>query len=133
MRCSQVADSLAEVASGTLSIDGQHARHVASCLRCQAELASYRKLFHGLPGEGLPFLDPSLVGAYPGQRALAEGASEPATDSRVLSVWLRLIPVLLGTDRPRQERVVAEHASLLKARLAVPPPPGLKLLEPGKN
>ena len=48
MRCSQVADSLAEVASGTLSIDGQHARHVASCLRCQAELASYRKLFHGL-------------------------------------------------------------------------------------
>ena len=48
MRCEQVTDHLSDLAGGALALEGDAAHHVSSCLRCQAELASYRKLFRGL-------------------------------------------------------------------------------------
>lgn len=53
MRCDQVAKVLADVAIGE-ELRGEGAAHVRGCLRCQAEVALYRKLFrvlHTLRGE----------------------------------------------------------------------------------
>jgi hypothetical protein len=48
MRCEDVGDGLAGVVDGTLVLDPRSSRHVESCLRCQAELAQYRRLLRSL-------------------------------------------------------------------------------------
>ena len=44
MRCDDVQSQLATVADGTSVLDRRAARHAGGCLRCQAELAHYRRL-----------------------------------------------------------------------------------------
>lgn len=44
MPCELVAESLPGVVDGSARLDRAHRRHVEECLRCQAELAQYRKL-----------------------------------------------------------------------------------------
>lgn len=46
--CEQVAERLAGVVDGTASLDRAERRHVEQCLRCQAELAQYRKLLRAM-------------------------------------------------------------------------------------
>ncbi len=48
MRCDDVAPLLAGVVDGSALLDRRAARHVGSCLRCQAELAQYRRLLRTL-------------------------------------------------------------------------------------
>jgi len=48
MRCDDVAPLLAEVVDGSVDLDPRSSRHVAACLRCQAELAQYRRLLRTL-------------------------------------------------------------------------------------
>ena len=48
MPCEELNLRLAEVADGSAVLTGPEAQHVASCLRCQAELAQYRKLLRSL-------------------------------------------------------------------------------------
>lgn len=48
MRCEEVADALPAIMDGTETADRRVVRHVDSCLRCQAELAQYRKLLRAL-------------------------------------------------------------------------------------
>ena len=48
MRCDQVADVLPEVVDGTGKAGPRVLAHVETCLRCQAELAQYRKLLRAL-------------------------------------------------------------------------------------
>ena len=43
MRCDDLARALSASADGE-ALDGRATRHVEACLRCQAELAQYRKL-----------------------------------------------------------------------------------------
>lgn len=43
MRCDDLARALSAAGDGE-ALQGQAARHVESCLRCQAELVQYRKL-----------------------------------------------------------------------------------------
>ncbi|GAC1356588.1 MAG: hypothetical protein NVSMB4_17170 [Acidimicrobiales bacterium] len=44
MRCDDVQSQLATVVDGTSVLDRRAARHAGGCLRCQAELAHYRRL-----------------------------------------------------------------------------------------
>ena len=44
MRCEDVQSQLATVVDGTSVLDRRAARHAGGCLRCQAELAHYRRL-----------------------------------------------------------------------------------------
>ena len=48
MRCEDVSELLAGAVDGTTVLDGRTSRHVGSCLRCQAELAHYRRLLRTL-------------------------------------------------------------------------------------
>jgi hypothetical protein len=55
--CATVADRLPGVVDGTSALDRADRRHVERCLRCQAELAQYRKLLramHGLRSATVP-------------------------------------------------------------------------------
>lgn len=48
--CEAVADVLPGVVDGTAILDRSDRRHVERCLRCQAELAQYRKLLRAMQG-----------------------------------------------------------------------------------
>jgi anti-sigma factor RsiW len=48
MRCDHVAKALPEIVEGNGEASPQVHAHVESCLRCQAELAQYRKLLRAL-------------------------------------------------------------------------------------
>lgn len=48
MRCDQVTDLLAATAGDTALLDPRARAHLEGCLRCQAELAQYRKLLKAL-------------------------------------------------------------------------------------
>lgn len=57
--CAAASILLPGVAAGEGRLDDRAERHVASCLRCQAELARYRKLRRILRGLGQAGIDPS--------------------------------------------------------------------------
>ena len=59
MQCDAVAELLAEVADGTVMLDGTARRHVDSCLRCQAEMVQYRKLLRALHNLRTEVLEPA--------------------------------------------------------------------------
>lgn len=59
VRCDDVAGRLSAVADGSLVLDRGTRRHVETCLRCQAELAQYRKLLRALRAFRTELLEPS--------------------------------------------------------------------------
>ena len=59
VQCDAVAELLAEVADGTVMLDGTARRHVDSCLRCQAEMVQYRKLLRALHNLRTELLEPA--------------------------------------------------------------------------
>jgi anti-sigma factor RsiW len=64
MQCDLISESLAGVVDGDARLDRSERRHVERCLRCQAELAQYRKLLramHALRSEVAP-PPPGLLG-----------------------------------------------------------------------
>jgi anti-sigma factor RsiW len=48
VQCETISLQLAEIADGLNQLPAEAERHVNSCLRCQAELAQYRKLLRAL-------------------------------------------------------------------------------------
>jgi len=48
VRCDAISQLLASTVDGTTALDPDAARHVGACLRCQAELAQYRRLLRSL-------------------------------------------------------------------------------------
>lgn len=48
MQCEAITESLAGVVDGDARLDRTERRHVERCLRCQAELAQYRKLLRAM-------------------------------------------------------------------------------------
>lgn len=64
MQCEAISESLAGVVDGDSRLDRSERRHVERCLRCQAELAQYRKLLrfmHSLRAE-MAAPPPGLLG-----------------------------------------------------------------------
>ena len=79
MQCEAVSLQLADIADGLSQLPPEAERHVEACLRCQAELAQYRKLLRALT---------SLRGHYlvPDERLLDEvldALRPPATVHRL--------------------------------------------------
>lgn len=58
MQCEDLAQQLAEVVDGTVALDQSANAHVERCLRCQAELAQYRKLLRALHQLRAEVIDP---------------------------------------------------------------------------
>lgn len=48
MPCEHIAPQLAGVVDGSLRLDRSDRRHLEQCLRCQAELARYRKVLRAV-------------------------------------------------------------------------------------
>lgn len=48
MQCEPILESLAGVVDGSVRLDRTGRRHVEGCLRCQAELAQYRRLLRAM-------------------------------------------------------------------------------------
>ena len=57
--CDSVAESLPAIVDGTAIADFELRRHVDSCLRCQAELAQYRRLLRTLHQLRTEVLEPA--------------------------------------------------------------------------
>ena len=57
--CEQVADALPAIVDGMEVADLEVQRHVASCLRCQAELVQYRKVLRTLHQLRTEVLEPA--------------------------------------------------------------------------
>ena len=59
MQCDEVARLLPEAVEGGAAVEGSVQRHIESCLRCQAELARYRKMLRGLQLLRTRYLEPT--------------------------------------------------------------------------
>lgn len=59
MRCDQVSQPLAEVASGSVALSVPELRHVERCLRCQAEVVQYRKILRAMRAMRTEVLEPA--------------------------------------------------------------------------
>ncbi len=59
MRCEEVANVLPEVVDGSGKASQRVLAHVETCLRCQAELAQYRKLLRALRHLRTEVLEPA--------------------------------------------------------------------------
>jgi hypothetical protein len=59
MRCDDVARLLPEAVEQGRAVDLTVQQHIETCLRCQAELARYRKLLRGLQLLRTRFLEPA--------------------------------------------------------------------------
>ena len=75
MRCEQVAERLPEIVERGGQGGPQVLAHVDSCLRCQAELAQYRKLLRALRQLRTEVLQPA-PGTLTGILAYVEAAGE---------------------------------------------------------
>jgi len=59
MQCEEIADLLPEVVDSSEPVALPVQRHVESCLRCQAELARYRRMLRGLQLLRTQYLEPT--------------------------------------------------------------------------
>ncbi|MBX3287021.1 MAG: hypothetical protein KF703_16865 [Actinobacteria bacterium] len=75
MPCDDVLPALAGVVDGSLRLDRADRRHVETCLRCQAELARYRRLLRIMATLG-PQVAPPPPGLLGDVLASLEAASE---------------------------------------------------------
>ena len=91
MQCDDVARVLPAVVDGDATVDLFMQRHIESCLRCQAELARYRKMLRGLqllrtrylePAPGLFAQTLAAIEAERGPRALRSAAGASRTPAR---------------------------------------------------
>lgn len=57
--CDHIAGHLSEAAASGVELDEASRRHVEHCLRCQAELAQYRKLFRALRSLRTDLVEPA--------------------------------------------------------------------------
>lgn len=74
MNCDDVSRALAELVDDEV-MDAAVERHVESCLRCQAELARYRRMMRGLHQLRARYLEPA-PGLLPQTLAAIELAGE---------------------------------------------------------
>jgi hypothetical protein len=77
VNCAEVADALPALVDGD-RVDKRVARHVDSCLRCQAELANYRKLLRALRTLRTDLLEPPAGGVAGVLAHLAESSERKA-------------------------------------------------------
>ena len=79
MLCDEVTALLPGMVDGDVDVDPEAMRHVETCLRCQAELARYRKMLRGLQLLRTRYLEPA-----PGLLAQTLAALEEAGERRAV-------------------------------------------------
>jgi anti-sigma factor RsiW len=79
MQCDEVARVLPEAVDGGAAMDPSVQRHIETCLRCQAELARYRKMLRGLQLLRTRYLEPA-----PGLLAQTLAAIEEAGERQMV-------------------------------------------------
>jgi len=79
MQCDDIARLLPAAVDGGVTLDASARRHVETCLRCQAELARYRKMLRGLQLLRTRYLEPA-----PGLLAQTFAAIEQAGERRAV-------------------------------------------------
>jgi anti-sigma factor RsiW len=84
VRCEEVALLLPEAVDGNEPVALPVRRHIESCLRCQAELARYRRMLRGLQLLRTQFLEPS-PGLLTSTLAAIQAASERQAVRSVLT------------------------------------------------
>jgi anti-sigma factor RsiW len=84
MQCDDIARILPEAVDGGVAVEDSVQRHIDSCLRCQAELARYRKMLRGLHLLRTRYLEPA-PGLVAQTLALIEEAGEREARRAILS------------------------------------------------
>lgn len=84
MQCDDVARILPEAVDRGAAVEDSVQRHIDSCLRCQAELARYRKLLRGLQLLRTRYLEPA-PGLVAQTLAAIEEAGEREARRAILS------------------------------------------------
>jgi hypothetical protein len=79
MRCDDVARLLPEAVDGGAAVELSVQRHIERCLRCQAELARYRRMLRGLQLLRTRYLEPA-----PGLLAQTLAAIEEAGERQAV-------------------------------------------------
>ncbi len=79
MQCDEVARLLPEAVEGGAAVELSVQRHIETCLRCQAELARYRKMLRGLQLLRTRYLEPT-----PGLLAQTLAALEEAGERHAM-------------------------------------------------
>lgn len=72
--CRESADAVAQIAAGENDIEPRAAVHVRSCLRCQAEVAAYRRILRTMQSMRHDMVPPPPGGLTDVVRALQEAA-----------------------------------------------------------
>ena len=91
MRCEDVSKALPEIVDGAATADLTLRRHVDTCLRCQAELAQYRRLLRSLHHLRTEVLEPA-PGLLSDILARVEEAGEVVLPGRLLLEIVRALP-----------------------------------------
>jgi len=84
VRCDDVARVLPEAVDGAVVVEPGMQRHIETCLRCQAELARYRKMLRGLQLLRTRYLEPT-PGLLAQTLAVLEEAGERQVVRSILS------------------------------------------------
>ncbi len=84
MRCDEVARILPEAVDSGAAVELSVQRHIETCLRCQAELARYRKMLRGLQLLRTRYLEPA-PGLLAQTLAALEEAGEREARRAILS------------------------------------------------
>jgi anti-sigma factor RsiW len=84
MRCDEVARILPEAVDSGVAVELSVQRHIETCLRCQAELARYRKMLRGLQLLRTRYLEPA-PGLLAQTLAALEEAGEREARRAILS------------------------------------------------
>jgi anti-sigma factor RsiW len=79
MQCDDVARLLPEAVEGGAAVELSVQRHIETCLRCQAEVARYRKMLRGLQLLRTRYLEPA-----PGMLAQTLAALEVAGERHAM-------------------------------------------------
>lgn len=81
--CRDAADAIAQMAAGEDGIDPELADHVGACLRCQAELAAFRRIMRTMRAMRHDVIDPP-PGSLTSVLAALEAAGEMGSPSWAL-------------------------------------------------
>jgi anti-sigma factor RsiW len=124
VRCDDVALLLPEAVDGDTPVALPVQRHVESCLRCQAELARYRRMLRGLQVLRQQYLEPApgvltqtltAIGEASERRAIRSLLSgrrlayAGAVGGALAAAGATTAAVLLARARARTRRELATH------------------------
>lgn len=121
MQCETIADELSAIVEGGHRADRRVVRHVESCLRCQAELAQYRRLLRTVHQLRTQVLEPA-PGLLSEILADLEEAGERGAIRSLLTgrrlAYLSGVAVAAGAAGAAGAIVVVSRARARKPRMA---------------